>query len=261
MFIDPRSLEQDLARLEEIEKASLRLVTQAVLDFRVTAAEIFAKEPDLVQDFGEDITREALDRMGVSRIDQRLFGKIDYKRARYFFHPDYTIRQALLVDSKVEAAGKTATLQTAQTSLRMRRLSMKLPVDEEGTLPCVMDLPHGKFLTTTIFVKYNYRVLKLPRGHAAEGVHEDGDIVGSEAETGSRPTNQLIDITLAALPNGMLQHLYNPSATDTIWLAGRHSPKRGEKFRVRLGFKLLKNKANWRVQKIPIAPTPFVWDE
>jgi len=54
-------LENDLDRLEEIERASMRLVTQAIYDFRKTAAEIFEKERDLVQDIGEDITREALD--------------------------------------------------------------------------------------------------------------------------------------------------------------------------------------------------------
>src|SRR6266498_1039822 len=124
MFIDPRALENDLDRLEEIERASMRLVTQAIYDFRKTAAEIFEKERDLVQDIGEDITREALDKMGVSKIDERLFGKIDYKRARYVFHPDYAVRQALFVDSKAEAfSGRaTATLRTAQTSMRIRHV-------------------------------------------------------------------------------------------------------------------------------------------
>jgi hypothetical protein len=62
--------------------------------------------------------------MGVSRIDERLFGKIDYKRARYYFRPDFAVRQALLVDSKaekVEGQG-TATLQTTQTSMRIRQI-------------------------------------------------------------------------------------------------------------------------------------------
>jgi len=96
MLIDPHSLESDLHRLEEIEKASLRLVVQAVFDFRSSAAEIFRIESDLVQDIGEDLTREALDRMGMSRIDQRLFGKIDYKRDRYVFHPDYSLKPSFV---------------------------------------------------------------------------------------------------------------------------------------------------------------------
>jgi hypothetical protein len=219
MFIDPQSLETDPARLEEIEKASMRLVTYAVYDFRETAADIFANEKDKVADIGEDITREALDRLGVSRIDERLFGKVDYKRARYVFHPEYALRQALFVDSKAEkiADQTTATLQTAQTSLRIRHTRGGVPVDEAGTLPRVLVTNRASYLTTTIIVKYGYE----------------------ESAVGSY---RLIAITVAALPNGMLQDFYNPSATDTIWRVGRHSPSRREAFRVRLVFGLLKAK-------------------
>ncbi len=102
MLIDPHSLETNLGRIEEIEKASMRLVVQALLDFRRTAAEIFTSEIDKVEDKAEDITREALDAMGVSRVPTRLFGKIDYKRARYIFHPEHALKQALLVDTYKE---------------------------------------------------------------------------------------------------------------------------------------------------------------
>lgn len=112
MLINPQELSQNLDRLEEIEKVSLRLVTQAIFDYRAIAQEIFREESDLVTDIGEDITREALDRLGMPRIDQRLFGKVDYKRACYLFHPDYALKQALFVDSKAEkVSGQgTATL-------------------------------------------------------------------------------------------------------------------------------------------------------
>lgn len=93
MFLDPHELQHNPDRLEDIEKASLRLVAQALYDYRSEAIEIFRQESDLVADIGEDITREALDRMGMSKIDQRLFGKMDYKRARYIFHPDYAVRR------------------------------------------------------------------------------------------------------------------------------------------------------------------------
>lgn len=238
MFIDPSSLATNPERLEEIEKASLRLVTQAVYDFRETAAAIFENEKDLVQDIGEDITREALDKMGVSRIDERLFGKIDYKRARYVFHPQYAVRQALFVDSKAEdvSGQATATLQTAQTSLRIRHIRSGIPVDEAGKLPCVIRTSKTQCLTTTIFVKYNYEKL-------GEGLYK------------------LLSIVVAALPNGILQDSYNPTAEATIWRAGRNAPSRGEAFRVRLVFSLLKNKKNWRVQTIPMSPASFEWDE
>lgn len=237
MLINPQKLSADLDRLEEIEKSSLRLVAQALYDYRANALEIFREESDQVADIGEDITREALDRLGMSRIDQRLFGKVDYKRARYLFHPDYAIKQALLVDSKAEKVSgqATATLQTSQFSMIVRQIRAKQQVEVQGKLPTVITLKNEPYITTTIFVKFNYN-------------EENG-------------VNELKSITVAAVPNGMLQDKYNVNAQDTIWLAGRNSPKRGEEFRVRLNLAGLKQKANWRVQRIPMPPLDFQWDD
>lgn len=269
MLVNPADLHADHARLEEIEKASIRLVTQAVFDFRQTAAEIFSNERDLPQDFGEDITREALDRMGVSRIDQRLYGKIDYKRARYVFQPSYVVRQALFVDSKAEKVSgqATATLQTAQTSMRIRHVRSGASVDEGGTLPTVIETGGAAYLTTTVFVKYNYRVRSVA-GNVADDAAPAEDPVDDpavaavlQAPPAPGEANELVSITVAAVPNGMLQADYNPTAEDTIWRAGRNAPTLGEQFRVRLVFALLKAKRHWRVQTIPMAPAQFAWDE
>jgi hypothetical protein len=233
MIINPCTLQANLDRLEDIEKASLRLVVQAVLDFRDTANEIFKFEKDLVADIGEDLTREALDKLGVSKIDQRLSGKIDYKRARYLFQPDFAVKQALFVDSKAEKiSGKgTATLQTSQLSMTVKQVRANEIVEVQGKLPCIID----DFITTTIFVKYNYS--------KTEGI------------------NVLDNITVAALPNGFLQEKYNPDANDTIFIAGRNAPSQGEEFRVRLSFSKLKEKSSWRVQTIKLSPEKFIWDE
>ena len=59
-------------------------------------------------------------------------------------------------------------------------------------------------------------------------------------------------VIAACIPNGILQSRYNPRPDDTIWRAGRHSPKRGEEFRVRLHFGLLREKAPWRVRYIEV---------
>lgn len=239
MLIDPQELRHNFGRLEEIEKASLRLVTQALYDFRDSAAEIFREESDLVSDIGEDITREALDRLGVSRIDQRLFGKIDYKRARYVFHAEYAIKQALFVDSKAEKTpGQgTATLQTSQLSMTVRQVRQGRQVEVQGKLPPILQVRGEDFLTTTVFVKYNYSF--------------------DEASQ----VNALDSITVAALPNGLLQEAYNPNVDDTIWIAGRNAPTRGEEFRVRLSFARLRRKAAWRVQQIRMAPDLFTWTD
>lgn len=212
------------------------MIVQAIFDFRESAEEIFREESDLVADIGEDITREALDSMGMSRIDQRLFGKMDYKQARYLFHPEYAVRQALFVDSKAEKSSgmKTATLQTSQFSMEVRQIRSGQSLQIPGILPSVLSLRDQDYITTTVFVKYNYSEL-TPKSYALDGV------------------------TIAALPNGLLQERYNPNAVDGIWLAGRNAPSRGEAFRVRLSFPKLKAKASWRVQSIPISAKIWHW--
>lgn len=237
MLIDAQELEKNPDRIEEIEKASLRLVVQAILEFRKAALEIFDAESDHVADIGEDITREALDRMGMSKIDQRLFGKIDFKKARYVFHPEYAVRQALFVDSKAEkiSGQGTATLQTSQFSMVVKQIRAEEEINVPGKLPPTIRIGETTFITTTLFVKYNY-----------------------EEENGK---NQLKTITFAAVPNGLLQGRYNPDCKDTIWMAGRDSPRRGEEFRVRLSFSRLKKKAAWRVQKLDMDADTFQWED
>lgn len=242
MSIDPRELETRPQIIEAIEKATMRLVTQAVYEYRDQAALIFSEEQDLVADIGEDVTREALDKMGVSRIDTRLFGKIDYKRARYIFHPEWAIRQALFVDSKAEdTSGRgTATIQTGQTSLEIRQRRRGEDVAEPGGLPPVYIREGIAYITTTVFVKYSYESIK-----------------------GVDPSRKrLVEIAISALPNGWLQDLYNPHGDDSIWRAGRDAPTRGELFRVRFSFAGLKSKASWRVQRIHLHPeAKFKWDD
>ena len=184
--------------------------------------------------------REAMDRMGTSVIPVRLFGKIDYKRARYVFHPEHSIRQALFVDSKAEKTegARTVTIQTAQTSMRIRQTRSGVEIDERGTLPRVLEIQGDDYLVTTIFVKYNY------------------------LESDDRSRKTLESVSISCLPNEMLQERYNPSAQRTFWLAGRNAPSRGEAFRVRISLPRLKNMAAWRVQNIQLLPeTSFVWSD
>lgn len=236
MFRDPQSLAADLDVLEDIERASLRLVAQALIDFSGEAAQIFAEQSDLQADIGEDITEEALTKLGVSGIPYRLPGKMDYKRARYVFHPAYAIRQALLVDSKAEKSLDVARIQVSQTSMRIKQVRAGRDLDVQGTVPPVIHTRGHSFVATTIFVKYFYER--------------------------ARDRNTLDTIRVACLPNGMLQKRYNPSPRDTIWRAGPDAPTRGEKFRTRLNFRLLARRAAWRVQDIrPDSADQFRWNE
>ncbi|MCS7291096.1 MAG: SfiI family type II restriction endonuclease [Roseiflexus sp.] len=237
MIMDLSDLRNNPDLVEDIEKSTLRMVTLAIYDYRTLARDIFKAEFDPVSDIGEDITREALDRLGMSRIDQRLFGKIDYKRARYLFHPEYAVRQALFIDSKSEKieGQNTATLQLSQLSMEVRQKRAGKEIQIKGKIPEVIDLKGVQYITTTIFVKYNY---------------------DRDKEQG---VNELKSITIAAVPMGILQDRYNPSSSDTIWLAGRNAPSLGEEFRVRLSFARLKQKASWRVQEIPMLSDEFSW--
>lgn len=236
MFLDPNTLAENPELVEAIEKGSTRFVTQAVELFRAEAVNIFAHESDLQADIGEDITAEALDSLGMSRSAQRVFGKMDYKRARYIFEPSFAVRQVLLVDSKAEKTPGVARLQTSQTSMRIRQVRGGETLDVPGTVPAVATMKDVPFITTTIFVKYVYATVK--------------------------GTNLLKKIIVACVPNGFLQDRYNPTAQDTIWVSGPNAPSRGEAFRTRLKFSLLKAKANWRVQSIPIDPEgPFEWGD
>ena len=236
MTLEPEALAGDPDRLERIERATLRMVTQAMYDFDRSedAGAIFAAQPDLAQDIAEDITREALDRLGTSVIPVRLFGKVDYKRARYVFHEDYSVRQALFIDSKAEQNGATTRIQTDQTSMRIRQVRAGEPRDEAGGLPVYVETPDRTLLTTTIFVKYVYR-----------------DVGGG---------NELTGIIVFCLPSGLLQDRYNPDARRGFWRAGPNAPTRGEPFRVRVSVNALREAAPWRVQTIPITPRePFAW--
>jgi hypothetical protein len=169
-------------------------------------------------------TRELLDRLPGYNVPQRIFGTVDYKKARYIILPDQTIRQALFVDSKAEKSKTTATIQMSQSSMLIRQKRGGRDVEEAGALPKISEYAGRHYLTTTVLLHFMYA--DMGRNHHLKGV------------------------TLAAIPNGLLQDNYNPNATETIWLAGRNAPSRGEEFRVRLSFSRLHSKCSWRVQKI-----------
>lgn len=210
--------------IEDIEKLTLRWIFQAVLDFGMESHEVFLKSPDDVKDVAEDITRELLDRLPGHNVPQRIFGTVDYKKARYIIMPQQTVRQALFVDSKAEKSGRTATIQMSQTSMFIRQTRAGQDTNEKGLLPEVSEYSGKHYLTTTSLLHFLY--------------------------TDTNDIHHLKTVTVAGIPNGKLQDTYNPTPTDTIWLAGRNAPSLGEDFRVRLNFAKLKAKANWRVQRI-----------
>ncbi|MBI3119850.1 MAG: SfiI family type II restriction endonuclease [Candidatus Hydrogenedentes bacterium] len=208
---DPTKLSLD--EIEAIEKQSLRWLFQAASDFGFEAWEIFHQSQDDVKDIAEDITREMLDRLGGYQIPRRILGNVDYRKARYIILPEFAIRQALFVDSKAE-----------QLSMEVRQRRAGEEIRVKGPIPEIHVYDGSSYLTTILLVHYEYR--------DAGGQH------------------LLRQMTLAALPNGLLQDRHNPTPDDLIWKAGPNAPSRGEAFRVRLSFPTLMAKSAWRVQQI-----------
>lgn len=215
----------DRESAERVEQAVMEMVVQALTDYRAQAVTIFREETDLPQDIAEDVTREALETMGVSGIGERLYGKVDYKKAIYAFLPS-AHPVALMLDVKAEKANgnRTATIQMSQTSMSVRMVRSGKPINEPGRLDRHIDRGGRQLYVATVIAKF---------------VYEESD-----------KSHQLNRMIVACIPNGLLQDHYNPTTADTIWLAGRNAPTLSEDFRVRLSYNKLKKKAPWRVRII-----------
>jgi hypothetical protein len=216
-----------LDELERLEQTAMSLVVQALLDYRHQAVTIFQEETDSPQDIAEDLTREAMDLMGVPGLNERLYGKVDFKKAIYIFLPA-AWPVALMLDSKAEKSNgdRTATIQMSQTSMRVRMHRGGRDLDEPGGLEQVITRGGRDLHVVTIIAKYVY-----------------------EESTAGQELRRVI---VSCIPNGLLQDRYNPNANDGIWLAGRNAPTLGEDFRVRLSFERLSARSPWRVQEIPL---------
>nr|VFK28587.1 MAG: Type II restriction enzyme SfiI [Candidatus Kentron sp. MB] len=214
-----------LDEIEEIEKLTLRWVFQAVKDFGMEAQEVFLRSPDNVKDIAEDITRELLDRLSGFNVRQRIYGTVDYKKARYIILPEQVIRQALFIDSKAEKENRSATIQMSQTSMWIKQRRAGYEINEKGSLPEISTYEDKNYLTTTCLVHFMYADDNAGKHHLRE-------------------------VTIAGIPNGRLQDRYNPTADDGFWLVGRNAPTLDEDFRVRISFDRLKSKAAWRIQTL-----------
>ena len=209
--------------VERLERTAFEMVVQALEDYKEQAATVFRHETDLAQDIAEDVMREAMEEMGLSGFRERLYGKVDYKRAIYVFTPEPN-PVALMLDAKAEKGNGSATIQMSQTSMRVEYRQRGESVVESGKLPSSLSVDGRNLQVVSIIAKYLYG--ELPEGY------------------------QLKETIAACIPSGLLQSRYNPSPYDTIWRVGRHAPTLGEDFRARLSYNRLAKKASWRVRKI-----------
>ena len=217
--------------IELIERTAFEMIVQALTDYRETAALVFREEVDQAQDIAEDVMREAMEAMGLSGFQERLYGKVDFKKAVYTFIPEAR-PVALMLDAKAEKGNGSATIQMSQTSMLVQYVNNKTGEieSEPGRLSQEINRDGRALHTVSIIAKYVY-----------------------DTDTDFGLGYNLKRIIAACIPNGALQSFYNPTPQDTIWRAGRHAPKRGEAFRVRLSYVKLRAKAAWRVRYIDIA--------
>ena len=214
-----------LDEIEHLERTAFSMVVQALKDYKDEAVTIFKEETDLPQDIAEDVTREAIAAMGLPGLRDRIYGKVDVKKAIYVFVPEAR-PVALMLDAKAEKpnGNRTATIQMSQTSMRVRMIRSNQTMDEPGKLTSDIIRGDRSFHVVTVIAKFVYQ------------------------EVGS--SHELQRIIAACIPNGKLQDKYNPDAENTIWLAGRDAPTLGEDFRVRLSYRKLREIEDWRVQEI-----------
>ncbi len=104
-------------QVEHLERTVMSMVVQAFRDYWNEAVTIFQEETDQPQDIAEDITREAINAMGVSGTQDRLYGKVDVNKAVYAFLP-HPVPVALMLDAKAEKpnGNKTAAIQMSDVA-------------------------------------------------------------------------------------------------------------------------------------------------
>ena len=135
----------------------MALVVQALADYREDAITIFREETDQPQDIAEDVTREAIESMGVSGIHDRLYGKVDVKKTIYVFLPE-PVQVALMLDAKAEKKNgdKTAMIQMSQISMSVKMMRAGEVVDEKGKLEKIIQRDDRSYQVVTVIAKYVY---------------------------------------------------------------------------------------------------------
>ncbi|MCY4145888.1 MAG: SfiI family type II restriction endonuclease [Chloroflexi bacterium] len=66
--------------MERLERTTFSMVLQALADYATQASQIFSEEVDQPQDIAEDVTREAIEFMGLPQMHMRLYGRSTSKR-------------------------------------------------------------------------------------------------------------------------------------------------------------------------------------
>ena len=235
-------MEQDyttlsLDQIELMEKATLRVIVQAVQEYSKEAKEIFdntaAPSQNEVIVLAEDLVQYALEVAEVYPINKRFAGFIDYKRVRWFPTSFGVFPQVFLVDAKASTENNRETLQQSQLTMNADFMSNGRVVSLGAGVPPHMlvrtsDGQDLKAITTSGFIHFFYQ----------------------DVSTTTPPYRNLKSIYVLALPHAVLKQRYNPDANTTFYGQGKHSPARGEAARIRVYFTRLRRMCPWRLQEL-----------
>ncbi len=227
-------------QVEEIERATLRTVVQAVQQYSAEARHIFentsAPSDAEIVVLAEDLVQYSLEVAELFPINLRFAGFIDYKRVRWLPMPFGLIPQAFLVDAKASTENNRETLQQSQLPMDADFESRGKAVHLAAGVPphLVIKTATGGALhaiTTSVFVHFHYT-----------------------AAAGGPPYRTLHGIYCLAMPHSRLKGKYNPSSATTFFGQGKHSPARGEEPRIRIYFSRLVEMCRWRLQVLEFLP-------
>lgn len=235
MHLDYTSISED--EIEQIEKATQRVVTQALQEYSREAKEIFdntyAPRDNEVIVLAEDLTQYALEVAECYPINKRYAGFIDYKRVRWLAMPFGLIPQAFLVDAKASTENNRDTLQQSQLPMDAdfesngNSFHMKAGVVPHLEIPS-FDGSQIRAIATSIFVHFYY----------------------SKIDNDKPPYRDLKSIFALSIPHARLKSRYNPNAATTFFGQGKHSPARSEDPRIRVYFTKLRQMMPWRLQEL-----------
>lgn len=236
-------MEQDYSKLtdeqiELLEKQTARVLVQALQEYSREAKVIFEQTPadskSEVIVLAEDLVQYALEVAEAYPINKRYAGFIDYKRVRWLGLPYALVPQVLLVDAKASTENNRDTLQQSQLPMDADFESGDAQHSMVAGVQPHMDLATAtggsiKAITTSMFVHFYYK-----------------EVVGAVAP----PYRRLHGIFVVSLPHSRLKPKYNPTAQESFFGQGKHSPARQEIPRIRVYFKRLAKMCTWRFQQL-----------
>lgn len=239
--------------IEQLERQTLRQLTQAIQDLSLYFKEMFETTPipygvsrtAHLARLTEHLVRRAVDRAAIQPLDDYYEGDVDSRRVRWCPTARGTVAQDLRVDAKAE--GEQSRLRPSASQFSMR--AEIAVINPQTGLP--RTVRQDRIVVPHILLPTQLGNPRPAPGDDSESVAAITTIIFVALYY--KPTLQ--SIILVASPHAELQDRYNPdAATNHLWGAGP-APDDPRGTRINLG-KLRANPfSTWRVQEL-VYPDP-----